>query len=142
MSTGQLHKFIYFLHQNFISVARNPKSGNNITSKKILSFFQDWTLQIKYVQKRDAGLYECQVSSHPPTSIFIQLNVVGQYLHAHPFFKSISIPPFQNGLPSSRHRFSRSAIFFPLPLSSYFFFVISPPVSSYRIYFHPPVSLN
>lgn len=39
---------------------------------------QDWTLQIKYVQKRDAGLYECQVSSHPPTSIFIQLNVVGK----------------------------------------------------------------
>ncbi|XP_019870113.1 zwei Ig domain protein zig-8 isoform X2 [Aethina tumida] len=36
----------------------------------------DWTLQIKYVQQRDAGLYECQVSSHPPTSIFIQLNVV------------------------------------------------------------------
>ncbi|XP_065161598.1 limbic system-associated membrane protein-like isoform X2 [Atheta coriaria] len=37
---------------------------------------EDWTLKIKYVQLRDAGLYECQVSSHPPTSIFIQLNVV------------------------------------------------------------------
>ncbi|CAH1365549.1 limbic system-associated membrane protein-like [Tenebrio molitor] len=36
----------------------------------------DWTLQIRYVQNRDAGLYECQVSSHPPTSIFIHLNVV------------------------------------------------------------------
>lgn len=41
--------------------------------------FQDWTLQIKFVQMRDAGLYECQVSSHPPTSIFIDLKVVGKF---------------------------------------------------------------
>ncbi|XP_017784000.1 PREDICTED: lachesin [Nicrophorus vespilloides] len=41
-----------------------------------LQHSEDWTLQIKYVQQRDAGIYECQVSSHPSTSIFIQLNVV------------------------------------------------------------------
>ncbi|XP_059474120.1 zwei Ig domain protein zig-8-like [Neocloeon triangulifer] len=37
---------------------------------------EDWTLQVKFVQERDAGLYECQVTSHPPTSIFIELRVV------------------------------------------------------------------
>ncbi|XP_043496227.1 cell wall protein DAN4-like isoform X2 [Polistes fuscatus] len=37
---------------------------------------EDWTLQIKYVQGRDAGLYQCQVSTHPPTSIFLFLEVV------------------------------------------------------------------
>ncbi|XP_023218620.1 uncharacterized protein LOC111620822 [Centruroides sculpturatus] len=36
----------------------------------------DWTLQIKYPQKQDAGIYECQVSTVPKMSIFITLNVV------------------------------------------------------------------
>lgn len=38
-----------------------------------------WTLQVKYVQARDAGQYECQVSTEPKMSHFITLNVVGQY---------------------------------------------------------------
>lgn len=38
-----------------------------------------WTLQIKYVQARDGGLYECQVSTEPKMSHFITLNVVGKY---------------------------------------------------------------
>ncbi|XP_044735845.1 zwei Ig domain protein zig-8-like isoform X2 [Chrysoperla carnea] len=35
-----------------------------------------WTLQVKYVQERDAGEYECQVSTEPKMSHFITLNVV------------------------------------------------------------------
>ncbi|KAK6644011.1 hypothetical protein RUM43_000276 [Polyplax serrata] len=38
-----------------------------------------WTLQVKYVQARDAGRYECQVSTEPKMSHFITLNVVGEY---------------------------------------------------------------
>jgi len=38
-----------------------------------------WTLQVKYVQARDAGQYECQVSTEPKMSTFITLNVVGEY---------------------------------------------------------------
>ncbi|XP_066139234.1 limbic system-associated membrane protein-like isoform X1 [Euwallacea fornicatus] len=48
----------------------------HLQHSEVFLAFQDWTLQIKFVQQRDAGLYECQVSSHPATSIFIQLNVV------------------------------------------------------------------
>ncbi|CAK1547602.1 unnamed protein product [Leptosia nina] len=41
-----------------------------------LQHSEDWTLKVRFVQKRDAGIYECQVSSHPPTSIFLHLDVV------------------------------------------------------------------
>ncbi|XP_060527755.1 lachesin-like isoform X2 [Cylas formicarius] len=37
---------------------------------------EDWTLQIKYPQHRDSGVYECQVSSTPHLSHFIHLTVI------------------------------------------------------------------
>lgn len=36
---------------------------------------QDWQLQIRFVRLRDAGWYECAVSSHPSISLFVQLRV-------------------------------------------------------------------
>lgn len=36
----------------------------------------DWILFIKYAQHRDSGIYECQISTQPIRSIFINLNVV------------------------------------------------------------------
>lgn len=36
----------------------------------------DWALQIKYVQLGDAGVYECQVSSDPKISYFVNLTVL------------------------------------------------------------------
>ncbi|XP_028967065.1 uncharacterized protein LOC100907985 [Galendromus occidentalis] len=36
----------------------------------------DWALQIKYVQTSDAGVYECQVSSDPKISYFVNLTVL------------------------------------------------------------------
>lgn len=36
-------------------------------------------MQLKFVTDRDAGRYECQVSTHPPVSNFIHLRVVGEY---------------------------------------------------------------
>jgi len=42
------------------------------------SQYEDWILQIKYVQPRDAGVYECQVSTEPRISQDFYLSVVGQ----------------------------------------------------------------
>ncbi|KAJ8966424.1 hypothetical protein NQ317_001046 [Molorchus minor] len=47
-----------------------------IVSKLFVEATDTWTLQVKYVQARDAGQYECQVSTEPKMSHFITLNVV------------------------------------------------------------------
>jgi hypothetical protein len=39
----------------------------------------DWLLKIHYVQHRDAGKYECQVSTTPPLSHSVWLSVVGEW---------------------------------------------------------------
>lgn len=39
----------------------------------------EWILQIKWAQKRDAGIYECQITTQPVRSYFVNLNVVGKF---------------------------------------------------------------
>lgn len=38
----------------------------------------DWTLQIKFSQARDSGIYECQVNTEPKMSMGFRLNIVGK----------------------------------------------------------------
>jgi len=40
-------------------------------------FSEDYLLQIKPVTSRDAGVYECQISTTPPTSHLVVLSVAG-----------------------------------------------------------------
>lgn len=37
---------------------------------------EDWTLQVRYPQRRDSGIYECQVSTTPPIGTSMYLSVV------------------------------------------------------------------
>lgn len=37
-------------------------------------------MQIKFPQLRDAGIYECQVSTEPKMSMAFRLNVVGKFI--------------------------------------------------------------
>lgn len=42
---------------------------------------ETWTLQVKYVQARDEGRYECQVSTEPKMSHFVYFTVVTPLVH-------------------------------------------------------------
>lgn len=50
-----------------------------------------WTLQIKYPQLRDAGLYECQLNTEPKMSLQYTLNIIGKC-----FFFSVESPCFDH----------------------------------------------
>ncbi|KAJ8867403.1 hypothetical protein PR048_031204, partial [Dryococelus australis] len=39
----------------------------------------NWTLQVKFPQERDSGVYECQVNTEPKMSLAFRLNVVGEW---------------------------------------------------------------
>ncbi|GLV39767.1 defective proboscis extension response 13 [Carabus blaptoides fortunei] len=61
---------------HLLTVGLTTYSGDGRFLVEHVRHLQNWGLQIKYVQPRDAGLYECQVSMHPPTSIFLELRVI------------------------------------------------------------------
>lgn len=38
---------------------------------------EEWTLRIRFAQKKDSGIYECQISTTPPSGHSVYLKVVG-----------------------------------------------------------------
>ncbi|XP_017839984.1 uncharacterized protein LOC108597779 isoform X2 [Drosophila busckii] len=78
---------------HLLTVGLTTYSSDERFSATHLKHSEDWTLQIKFVQLRDAGVYECQVSTHPPTSIFLHLSVVAR--------AEISGPPIRYLTPGS-----------------------------------------
>lgn len=41
----------------------------------------DWKLRIQGVEKADGGAYACQVSSHPPQAMGVNLTVIGKQIY-------------------------------------------------------------
>ncbi|XP_046403242.1 obscurin-like protein 1 isoform X2 [Ischnura elegans] len=57
---------------------------------------EEWTLQIKWAQKRDAGIYECQISTQPHRSYFVALNVVERLPTDPPEKRNDAYDQYQN----------------------------------------------
>ncbi|KAL1139334.1 hypothetical protein AAG570_006320, partial [Ranatra chinensis] len=52
---------------------------------------EDWTLRIRYPQRKDSGIYECQISTTPPVGHPVYLTVVGEPIFCHPILSFISV---------------------------------------------------
>ncbi|XP_076038150.1 limbic system-associated membrane protein-like [Oratosquilla oratoria] len=61
---------------NLLTVGEQVHSSDQRFGIKVASESNDWMLTIRWVQPEDGGQYECQVPSHPPQSLFVNLRVV------------------------------------------------------------------
>ncbi|XP_042883319.1 hemicentin-2-like [Penaeus japonicus] len=61
---------------HLITVGANTYSNDERFQVTFSEKLQDWTLHVHYAQPRDAGVYECQLSAHPPMGVFTTLNVI------------------------------------------------------------------
>ncbi|XP_018914395.2 cell surface A33 antigen [Bemisia tabaci] len=61
---------------NLLTVGLATYSSDDRFSVDHIRHLQNWGLQIKFVEPDDAGMYECQISTHPAVSIFVELKVI------------------------------------------------------------------
>ncbi|XP_053649935.2 neurotrimin-like [Cherax quadricarinatus] len=61
---------------HLLTVGRFTYTSDERFSARHSASSDDWLLMIHYLQDRDAGMYECQISTTPPQSHLIHLSVV------------------------------------------------------------------
>ncbi|KAL7647210.1 UNVERIFIED_CONTAM: hypothetical protein RMT77_002468 [Armadillidium vulgare] len=61
---------------HLLTVGRQVYSSDQRMGVKVSPDGSDWMLTIRWVKPQDAGEYECQVSSHPPQALIVNLSVV------------------------------------------------------------------
>ncbi|CAH0380764.1 unnamed protein product [Bemisia tabaci] len=74
---------------HILSVGRNTYTSDQRFQAIHHPEYDEWTLVIKWAQLRDAGMYECQISTQPVLSYFVNLNVVGRTRPA----ENLKLPP-------------------------------------------------
>ena len=61
-----------------LTVGDTMYSNDNDRMSIVWRYPGNWTLNIADVQLEDSGCYHCQVNTHPPIGLFIQLIVQGE----------------------------------------------------------------
>lgn len=78
-----------------LTTARQTYSGDDRYAV-LFQYPDNWRLQISLVKKRDEGLYECQISTHPPKVIQMYLYINGKYFNFQFIELSETKPTWQN----------------------------------------------
>lgn len=63
---------------HILTVGRYTYTADNRYQSIYNPTTDEWILQIKYLQPRDSGMYECQVSTQPVRSFFVRLNILDE----------------------------------------------------------------
>ncbi|XP_065168018.1 zwei Ig domain protein zig-8-like isoform X1 [Atheta coriaria] len=61
---------------HLLTVGRHTYTSDQRFSSIHNPMTEEWTLQIRYPQRRDSGIYECQVGTTPPHGVLMTLSVV------------------------------------------------------------------
>ena len=64
---------------HLLTVGRLTYTSDQRFSSFYMAQSEDWVLYIKYAQKRDSGVYECQIGTTPPIGHSILLSVIGKF---------------------------------------------------------------
>ncbi|KAF2364813.1 Protein of unknown function DUF4817 [Trinorchestia longiramus] len=60
---------------HLLTVGRHVYTSDDRVAVKVAPDASDWILTLRWVRDSDAGQYECQVSSHPPQALMVNLKV-------------------------------------------------------------------
>lgn len=63
---------------HLLTVGRYTYTSDQRFEAKHTPHTDEWTLRIRYAQKKDSGIYECQISTTPPVGIPVYLTIVGK----------------------------------------------------------------
>ena len=85
---GWRRKFVYSIsfqvswvrHRDIhlLTVGRYTYTSDQRFEALHLPHAEEWTLRIRYPQKKDSGIYECQISTTPPIGHPVYLTIVGK----------------------------------------------------------------
>ena len=69
-------------YTDLLTVGKNTYTGDN-RIKSSFSYPNNWRLEMVDLQKKDSGLYVCQISTHPPVGLHTVIRVKGENILQH-----------------------------------------------------------